>query len=147
MIVYRITHQQYADSLTASGVCGRWNDPGQFVIYTSENRSLACLENLVHRSGRGLHGLYRIMEISVPDDAPNTHILPTQLHDRWRNAQENHCRNIGSPWYKANKELYLKVPSALVPQEFNLMVNTRHPLFSKVTLLQTEAFLFDERVA
>ena len=53
MLVYRITKAKYAKELVASGFRNRWNEDGQFVIYTSDSRSLACLENLVHRSNSG----------------------------------------------------------------------------------------------
>ena len=67
MNVYRITQIQFSNSLTASGLAARWNYGGSFVIYTAESRSLACLENLVHRSGEGRNDLFKIMVIEIPD--------------------------------------------------------------------------------
>ena len=58
MLVYRITKTMYADRLVASGGAARWNSRGQFVIYTAATRALACLENVVHRSGEGLTAIF-----------------------------------------------------------------------------------------
>ena len=60
MLVYRIVLEKYA-SLYASGVEGRWNSSGAKVLYTASSRALACLENVVHRSGEGLNDLFRTL--------------------------------------------------------------------------------------
>ncbi len=80
MLVYRITKTKYANELVASGFRNRWNEDGQFVIYTSDSRSLACLENLVHRSNSGNDQLFRTMIISIPDDIPILTIQEKEIH-------------------------------------------------------------------
>ena len=67
MLIYRITKTQYADRLVVSGGVACWNERGQHVIYTATNRILACLENVVHRSGEGLSDRFRGMVIDVSD--------------------------------------------------------------------------------
>ena len=69
MEVYRICLAEYAKGLFASGARGRWNVKGSFVIYTAGSRALACLENVVHRSGEGLQSIFKVLVIHVPDDA------------------------------------------------------------------------------
>ncbi len=91
MIVYRIIHKKFADKLVASGIENRWNFSGQFVIYTSANRALACLENLVHTNGESLSSdLYMCLSILIPDDATLTRIsledLPLTITNEIREA-------------------------------------------------------------
>ena len=67
MEIYRICLAKYAGELVASGNPGRWNLRGQLVIYAACSRALACLENVVHRSGEGLNSLFKVIRIEVPD--------------------------------------------------------------------------------
>ena len=64
MHVFRIST---FSKLIASGNPARWNSKGNYVIYTSTNRALACLENIVHRSGEGLENKFKILTIEIPD--------------------------------------------------------------------------------
>ncbi|AHJ97741.1 RES domain protein [Hymenobacter swuensis DY53] len=86
MLVYRICLAKYADDLFASGYRARWNFKDQFVIYTAATRALACLENVVHRSGEGLTDQFRVLVIEVPDDVLIEEITPTQLPVNWEKA-------------------------------------------------------------
>ena len=65
MLVYRIVLERYA-TLFASGVEGRWNSAGAKVLYTAASRALACLENVVHRSGEGLNENFKTLVIDLP---------------------------------------------------------------------------------
>jgi RES domain-containing protein len=146
MIVFRITTIKYADRIQASGVSARWNRAGQKVIYTSESRSLACLENIVHRSTERLEGLYKTLIIEVPDDLKMELIEPKILPEGWRQFDKYRlCQEIGSAWFTSGNTAILKVPSALVPQENNYILNTLHPDFKSIRLMGTEEFYFDSR--
>ena len=60
----------------------------------------------------------------------------------------NHLQNIGSDWYNSKRSLFLKVPSAIIIQEFNYVINLEHPDFSKdtVSLVRTEDYFWDDRL-
>lgn len=146
MLIYRITKAKYARELVASGFRNRWNEDGQFVIYTSDSRSLACLENLVHRSNSGKNQLFRTMIISIPDDLPILTIQEKDLPKTWRKGYCEECLDIGKTWYAENKYPILKVHTSIIPNEWNYILNTRHQDFSKIELVGTEPFLFDERL-
>jgi RES domain-containing protein len=147
MLAYRITLGKYANQLVASGNEGRWNTRGAKVIYAASSRSLACLENLVHRSGIGPEYLFKAMIIDIPGTIPVTTIDVKQLPENWNTLFSlNLTRNMGELWYRERNTLILKVPSAIIPAEHNIIINTQHPLFSKVKLLRTEPFLFDQRL-
>jgi len=146
MTVYRIAKEEYSTALKASGYATRWNHKGSFVIYSAASRSLACLENLVHRSGEGNNALYRVMIIQIPENIGVTIIDEGNLKAGWKNAEsELYCRNIGADWLSTAATAILKVPSVLIKNEFNFVINSNHPDFKKIKLTGTEDFIFDQR--
>jgi RES domain-containing protein len=146
MIVFRITTIKYADRIQASGVSARWNKAGQKVIYTSESRSLACLENIVHRSTERLEGIYKTLVIDIPDHLKINTMEEKSLPIGWNNIDQYHiCQAIGSKWFSSGETAILKVPSVLVPRENNFILNTLHPDFKSIRLTGTEEFYFDSR--
>jgi RES domain-containing protein len=147
MLLYRIVREKYAyDLSSASGFRNRWNEDGQYVIYTSDSRSLACLENLVHRSNSGNNALFRVMVISVPDDIAVLEITEEQLPKHWKGAFCEECLQLGREWYIKGEFPLLKVPTTIIPHEWNYLLNTRHRDFAKISLLRTEEFFFDKRL-
>jgi RES domain-containing protein len=147
MTVYRIAKEEYSTALKASGYAARWNHKGSFVIYTAESRSLACLENLVHRSGEGNNSLYRVMIVQIPESIGITILDEGKLRPDWKNPEsELYCRNIGADWLSTSVTAILKVPSVLIKNEFNFIINPNHPDFKKIKLTGTEDFIFDQRL-
>ena len=147
MELYRIVFEKFADRLFAPGFSGRWNAEGQFVLYTASNRSLASLENMVHKMGQGVLGAsFVVMVLELPDDLPQTIITRGQLPPEWKlESSYQLTQPLGSAWYEAGETLLLKVPSAVVPEEFNFVLNARHPDFTKVQIKQREPFVYDHR--
>ena len=86
MIVFRIGHKNYATSLAASGVNGRWAAAGRPVIYCAENIPLAFLENMVRRQGVGFNHDFKIVFIEIPDDLLISAVSETGLDPDWRNT-------------------------------------------------------------
>lgn len=147
MLVYRITKAVYADRLVASGGAARWNSRGQFVMYTAATRALACLENVVHRSGEGLQETFRVMVIDVPDEVFIEPILADTLPVDWFDfKQYDYCQRLGGEWLRSGQSAVLRVPSAIIPNECNYLLNPAHPDFSRIQLIRTEPFLFDPRI-
>lgn len=147
MFVYRITKALYADRLVASGGAARWNSRGQFVIYSAATRALACLENVVHRSGEGLMDSFRVMVINVPDDLTVVTIAPETLPSNWFDFEQyGTCQRLGGEWLQTSQSAVLRVPSAIIPSEWNYLLNPAHPEFSRITLIRTEPFVFDPRL-
>ncbi|MGM9508739.1 RES family NAD+ phosphorylase [Larkinella sp. GY13] len=147
MRVYRITKARYAERLIASGGVARWNSRGQFVIYTAATRALACLENVVHLSGEGLLADFRVMVIDLPDHLQIETISPDQLPPDWFTFQNYFvCQQIGNDWLQNSRSPVLKVPSAIIPNEWNYLLNPGHPDFSQIDLIQAEPFVFDPRI-
>ncbi len=147
MIVYRLSHSKYADSLSSSGVANRWNNLFQFVIYCSESISLCALELLAHTNGIKPSGEFKIMHIEIAENTAITSIDIAQLPKNWIQLQAYaETQKIGSDWYEAKSSLLMKVPSAIIPSEFNYVINTQHPDFTKnVKLVYSREFFWDNR--
>lgn len=147
MELYRIVFERFADRLYAPGFSGRWNYDGQFVIYASSSRSLASMENMVHKMGQGILGAkFVVMILDIPNELPITTITPQELSTGWKlESSYTQTQPIGSAWYEAAETLLLKVPSAVVPAEYNFVLNARHPDFTQVILKSKEPFVYDYR--
>jgi RES domain-containing protein len=149
MKVYRIAIEKYANSLFASGRPARWNDKNQFVLYTSSSRSLCALELLVRRASIKVRIPYKIMVIEVRiDENEIVDIQEKNLGKNWRTTGAYVAlRQKGSEWYRSNNSLVMSVPSAVIPEERNFVINTQHTDYStKTKLISTETFLWDERL-
>ena len=145
--MYRICLAKYANALVASGIRGRWNYKGTFVIYTAGSRALACLENVVHRSGEGLTENFRTLLIHIPDNLKIETIPATALPANWKEISSYPaCQAIAHEWYTKGESAVLKVPSAIIPEESNYILNTRHPDFSSIKIKAVEEFFFDPRI-
>jgi RES domain-containing protein len=147
MEVYRIALSKYAHELKASGLENLWNFEGQEVIYSAASKSLAFLENLVHNSYEMLSDPYEIMVIYVPDDLHVESLNPGKLPAQW-NLQSHpiECKELGSQWLDSCRSPLLKVPSAIVNNEFNYLINVNHPDFPKIRIVGNEPFFFDKRL-
>lgn len=146
MHVFRITTLPWSQSLTASGYPARWNARGRYVIYAAESRSLACLENLVHRSGEGNNALYKVMVIEIPDALSIEVIELSTLKKDWQIIDNYaYCQSLGSKWLDEAGSAVCKVPSVIIQKEHNYLINPNHPDFKKIKLSGTEDFDFDRR--
>ncbi|CAM4266302.1 RES family NAD+ phosphorylase [Flavobacterium terrigena] len=149
MEVFRIIHTKWANSLMASGYAARWNSTGLFVIYAAENCSLACLENLVHRNGFGNDADYSLLTISFPNTVKIVEVDSKKLPKGWNDTTENGhliCRTIGDNWIRNQQSAILFVPSAIIPNERNVLINPNHPDFKKIKF-STQPFSFDIRLS
>lgn len=149
MLLYNIRKARYAYSLVASGVANRWNKNNEYVIYAGGSRALSTLEMIVHRASIKIGTEYKLLTIDVAiDDVDILAIDVDALPLNWKSlAAYPSLQMIGSQWYRSQKQLVLKVPSVIIPQEFNYVINTSHPDFkSKVSLMEIADFQWDSRL-
>lgn len=147
MLVYRIVHKEYSRKLYAPGMEGRWNSAGKKVIYCAESIALAFLENMVRRQGVGFNGDFKIMIIEIPDELKIAAVPVQDLKDGWRNFKDySQCQLSGNNWYDEDNSLVLKVPSAVLPEASNYVINSTHEDFKKVKLAGTTDLVPDERI-
>ncbi len=149
MEIFRISIKKHSEKLTASGSANRWNFEGQNVIYAGSSRSLLTLELVVHMNAVKPKVEYKVMIISLADfDHLIKQVMIDDLPDNWRKmAAYSVLQKIGSDWYENQESLVLKVPSAVIPLEYNYVINTEHIEFSKhVHLVRTEDYFWDARL-
>ena len=147
MLAYRITHKLYSSKLFASGLAGRWNGNGRKVIYCAESIALAFLENMVRRQGVGFNDDFMTMILDIPDDLGVQTVTPKQLPAGWRSITDySKCQPIGNAWYDGGAVPLLKVPSAVLPESSNLVINSLHSDFKKIKLVKTADLIPDERI-
>ena len=147
MLVFRITLTKYANQLIASGRAARWNSNDIKVIYTSNSRALACLENVVHRSKLGLSSNFSVIQIDIPDSIAIAKIDLKNLPKDWDQFEFMHLtQKLGDKWIEECKTAILKVPSSIIQDEFNYLLNPNHPDFKKIKLDAVKPFLFDDRI-
>src|SRR4051794_22162027 len=107
MVVYRIARQKWIDTLTGSGVAGRWNKTGYRMIYTSSSLALALLEILVH-----------VRRDQLPDYWFNSGEIPDELvADSTLESVPSDSQLRGSVWLESRPgAVALSVPSVIVPE-------------------------------
>ena len=150
MKVFRIAKTQYIHSLDGVGASlygGRWNLKGTYMVYAAENRSLAALEFLVNLSVPWVPPDCSIIEIEIPNKLVETLDL-SQLPADWRsNPAPEALARLGSAWAHAMKSLALRVPSAVIPKEWNLLLNPLYPHFTQhIRVSIPEVFTYDTRL-
>lgn len=116
------------------------------MVYTSESRALAALETLVHvERPRNLRNAYLIVPASIPDELVES-LDASSLPPAWRSPTDMQgTRAIGDTWSRHRVSVALRVPSVLLPQEFNVLLSPEHPDWRHVTIGEPEAFAFDSR--
>jgi len=154
MRLYRIGPARWLPVLNGRGGSfengGRWNEPGDPVLYLGTSVSVAMLEmgNYLP-SPRLVPASYRVGIFDVPDDAVDTWTLD-DLPDDWNlYPHPGSTRAMGSEWLRSNHNLVLLVPSCAVPGglENIAVINPRHPRMSEVGLIDaTQQAIYNPRV-
>ncbi len=143
MRAWRLARRRYAalDGAGARHYGGRWNRPGQAVVYASENLSLAVLEIIVHLEVAldEFPSDYVKIAIEVPDAVSIRRIERLPKTDA-------EMSEFGSRWYESASSAVLAVPSIVVPEEFNLLLNPEHADFHKIKAAASRPFRFDRRL-
>lgn len=148
MLLYRISKCTYIDDLSGTGARlygGRWNNIGKPVVYMASSRSLAVLEVLVHLPPTLIPDDFCQVTFDVPDDIEvlNIDTLPAN----WQEYPEpSILKAMGDSFLKQSKHLLLKVPSAVVKEEYNYLLNPAHPGIKEVKIINQQPFSFDERL-
>jgi RES domain-containing protein len=149
MVLYRIVKCNYADDLSGTGARlygGRWNSEGKSAVYLASSRALAVLEVLVHLPPLMIPDDYCLVEIEVPDNNSTT-IEIEFLPRNWKNVSPpGALKQIGDEFLKKQEHLLIKVPSSIVPMEYNYLLNPQHPAAKKVKILKKEPYDFDQRL-
>ncbi|MBI4517436.1 MAG: RES family NAD+ phosphorylase [Deltaproteobacteria bacterium] len=145
--VVKRTHAATAfDGKAAQRFGGRWNSPGRRAVYASATKSLAVLEVLVHLDvGRPLP---RLVAFTFDVDSKLVdNLASAQLPRHWRTVRGLLAtQQIGDAWLASGRALALAVPSAIVPEELNYLLNPAHPAFGRLRIGRSIPFLLDPRL-
>ena len=149
--VWRLCSAVYADTAFdgegARLFGGRWSLPGTALSYTAESRALAIVEVLANTDEP--ERLMRLAWVLVPAEIPVELIeKPARYPENWQQSPRPRAvQEFGTAWAHALRSVALRVPSAVVPGEFNYLLNPAHPDFKHVNLGEAEPFSFDPRLA
>ena len=147
MIVFRISNELYKEDISGNGAAingSRWNSKGTMMLYTGEYISLVILESLVHLRIIDIPEKQYLLQIELPD-GDFSEIKLAKIKDNWQ-QHVAYTQWMGDQFVSANQSLILKVPSAIVPQEHNFLINPLHPEFKKVKVIKTELLNLDKRL-
>ena len=149
--VWRLNKARYAGDLTGQGAARdgqRWNQPGQRAVYLGMTAEITVLDVLVH-----LNGVLSAPLVLWGYDVPDTPGLikeadPKALPDGWNAIPHGQASAaFGGLWLRDGLQLGLVLPSLVVPQARNLLLNPLHPAMPQVALVHQEPFRLDQRLA
>ncbi len=148
MRVFRISNTQFARDLSGEGARlhgGRWNNIGTSCSYTSQSRSLAVLELSVNVSTISVLRYLSIVEIEIPEDILELDI--PALPANWREAPAPaSTKDFGTDLLNKNLNAIIKVPSSVIPEEFNYLINSKHRRAGDCTIIGVKDFVYDIRI-
>ena len=125
---------------------GRWNRPGTAMVYTAGSAALAILEMLVQLHAHELMNRYVLFEVTF-DDSLVTALDPATLPRNWRRSPPPaSVQHIGEAWVAGASSAVLRVPSTIVPAEWNYLLNPAHGDFGAIKIGPRQAVRFDPRL-
>lgn len=155
VVVWRIakeTPDYPAQDLTGGGakaVGGRWNRKGTPAVYASTTIALATLETLAHLGGNITIRNAFLVGIQVPAAlwAQRASVTPASLPTAWLAEPPGRAsQDAGDAWLRGQAQLLLLVPSIIVPEECNVLVNPAHPAAAQLSSFVARQFVYDPRL-
>src|SRR4029077_164484 len=147
MQLWRISNHA---SLSGDGgllASARWHSRGKRIVYLADHPASALLEVIVHLEVRAesLPDGFQLLKIDVPDDLvvdqPDKRELPADWRERVSLTQE-----IGDVWLNAGSTSLLRVPSAIVPETYNYLLNPVHAHTARIVIASAIRTAFDARL-
>lgn len=150
IMAWRIVGERYKDdAFSGEGArlrAGRWNSKGTTMVYTAGSIALASIEMMVNLPGPMLLDEFFRISVQIP---PNLIIdlALDKLPGDWNSRPVSPAiKAIGDRWIKKRKSVVLKVPSVVIPEEYNYLLNPNHPDFGKITIGSPIKYRFDPRL-
>jgi RES domain-containing protein len=148
--LFRICKARYAKSaFSGEGArlyAGRWNHAGIPMVYTSTSLALAALELFVHldpsQAPDDLVSIAATLPANIKTETVDLAALPAD----WRRIDHPAPRDLGTEWAKSKRTLALRVPSAVIADEWNVLLNPAHPAFARITVSAARPFRYDHRM-
>jgi RES domain-containing protein len=128
---------------------GRWNSKGNAVVYTATTIALATLETLAHLGDTIAIRNAFLVRVEVPQKVWKKRVVidPTSLDPTWMAEPPGRTsKEIGDQWIAGGSAALLLVPSVLVPEEFNVLINPAHKDASGITARAARQYVYDPRL-
>jgi len=147
MMLWRISRHSTLDGPGGLLASARWHTRGRPVVYLAESPAGALLEVLVHLelTPDSLPSHYVLLKAEAPDEISVRTLGPTDLSGDWV-GDVILTRTIGDEWLASRSTVLLRVPSASVPETFNVLLNPEHPDASRLQVLWHEQYPWDTRL-
>jgi RES domain-containing protein len=131
---------------TGPGIAGGgWNHKGTPLVYCSATASLCLLEVLAHSAA--LPADMMVIEARIPNSVSIRTVEQSELPANWNRAvAPTKTRDLGTSWAKGGATAVLSVPSVVVPNDSNYLLNPTHPDFARIRFSAPEPFVFDKRL-
>jgi RES domain-containing protein len=147
MLLWRISNHSSLDGRGGLLASGRWHTRGRPVVYLAESAAGALLEALVHLEldYNTLPESYGLLKSEAPDSVRLQNLNVNKLPYNWVNDQVT-TRTAGDEWLAANRGALLRVPSAIVPETGNVLLNPEHSEARKIRVLSYRPYPWDRRL-
>jgi RES domain-containing protein len=150
MRIWRLAKKQYASSMNGEGAKlygGRWNSMGKAVIYTATSLSLAVLEQLVRIDPDEIPDDFVQVEMEIPDTLQIDRVLLNEFPENWeKTSSQAWFQKRGNNWLEKQESVAMMVPSVIVPQEENVLLNPAHDAIKQIRIINIDSFCFDSRL-
>ena len=144
MVLWRISRHKDLNGIGGLKAGGRWHHPGHPVVYLAESPAGALLEVCVHTAANDVPPDFTLLRIEGPDlefrSVPDTDLPPD-----WPMRFEI-TRSLGTAWLEKRETALLRVPSAIIPQTANLLLNPLHPDARLFRITEALLYPFDVRI-
>ena len=146
MFLWRISNHSTLDGRGGLHAAARWHSQGHAIVYLAASPAGALVEVLVHLEldPQRLPASYGMLKAEAPDEAQPRRSTAASLPNNWRDDLML-TRRKGDEWLIADESALLEVPSAILPETFNLLLNPRHPDAERITILWHQPFPYDRR--
>lgn len=144
---WRISNYADLQGLGGERGTGRWHRYAR-IVYCAEHAANAMLETLVHLeidSPEDLPVSYQLLEIEIPDEVAVAAVDSGELLEGWH-THEAITQQIGMGWLNARQHAVLRVPSVVMPHEFNVLINPDHADAARIRVVRAQRYPYDPRL-
>lgn len=144
MFLWRISRHRELSGIGGLKAAGRWHYAGRPIVYLADAPAAALLEVCVHTSANDVPPNFTLLRIEGPDSGVASIDL-NDLPKDWRTRLDV-TRDLGTAWLESNKSALLRIPSALVPETKNYLLNPSHREAAKFRIFEAIDYPFDVRL-
>jgi RES domain-containing protein len=149
MILWRLYRKAFGPGLAGLGgiyTDGRWHTKGHYCTYLGGSASIVVLEKLVHLDPINFESDLMLGQFEIETEVEDGLVALNELWSGTPVDDIEKTRQVGDSFLKLNQKCLLKVPSVIVPEEYNYLFNPKHADAADLSLIHERAFTFDDRL-